>query len=139
MSYLLDTCVISGLRTEIPDAVQHWFSSREEESFFLSVVTVAEIWDGIERLPKSRKKTLLEDWFVGDVISRFKTRIIPIDYKIGMEWGTLNASLKKKGIILGTQDLYIGATAKAHGLSIVTINTKDFNSMEIPLFNPWEL
>jgi len=137
MSYLIDTCVISELRRKIPSHVSEWFESKDEELFFISVVTVAELLDGIERLPMSKKKRDLEDWFHGDVLSRFKDRILPIDEKVAKAWGLLSASLKNKGINVGIQDLYIAATARVNSLAVVTLNFKDFKDIEISIFNPW--
>ncbi len=138
MSYLLDTCVISELRKSVPDNVRSWFESIDQELFFISVITIAELLDGIERLPPSKKKKDLENWLFGEVYSRFKDRILPIDDHVAKEWAYLNSSLLKKGHIVGVQDLYIAATAKSHGLSCVTRNVKDFQPTKIPLINPWE-
>lgn len=138
MSYLLDTSVISELRKNIPDAVRNWFSTIDQELFFISVVTIAELLDGIERLPQSKRRKDLEKWFFGEVYSRFKDRILPIDDHVAKEWAYLNAFLLRKGKIVGVQDLYIAATAKSQGFAIVTRNTKDFENTQIPLINPWE-
>lgn len=138
MSYLLDTCTISELRKSISQKTMEWFESKDQDLLFISVVTIAELFDGIERLPKSKKKKDLEDWFHGDIHTRFKDRILPIDDRVAMEWGHLNAQLQRKGICVGVQDLYIAATAKSHNLAIVTLNTKDFQWVDIPLINPFE-
>lgn len=137
MSYLLDTCVLSALRKEISPATAKWFTEKEDSLFFLSVVTLGEIWDGIERLPPSKKKSQLEDWFYGKILPEFKGKILPIDERVALEWGQLNASLERKGLHIGVQDLYIAATAKAHSLMIVTLNTKDFVPTEVPVINPF--
>lgn len=137
MSYLLDTCILSELRKNVSNEARLWFESKDQDLFYISVVTIAELWDGIQRLPKSKKKTDLEDWFHGDIHSRFKERILSIDDHIAKEWGFLNAELRKKGIAMSVQDLYIAATAKAQGLVLTTINTKDFLSIEIPIVNPF--
>ena len=33
--------------------------------------------------------------------------------------------------------LQVAATAKVHGLTVVTRNTADFNTFDVPLFNPF--
>lgn len=140
MSYLLDTCILSYLRKdkkEIPKSVQEWFSNKDESLFFLSVVTMAEIEDGIHRLSPSRKKTDLEDWFYGAFQGQFHDKILSIDSSIAKTWGQLNAKLMRKGINIGVQDLYIAATAIVHSLAIVTTNVKDFEPTNVVIFNPW--
>lgn len=137
MSYLLDTCVLSELRKPITQKTRKWFDDKDQELFYISVVTIAELWDGIERLPQSKKKKELEEWFLGGIHTRFKNRILSIDDRVAKEWGTLNARLLKKGVSVGVQDLYIGATAKAYSLELVTLNHKDFQAMELLLVNPF--
>src|SRR5438105_1444545 len=85
-----------------------------------------------------KRKGNLEDWFQGDVLSRFKERILPVDDKVAKNWGHLSAKLTKQGVNVGVQDLYIAATAMAGSLIIVTLNTKDFEKTGISFFNPWD-
>lgn len=138
MSYLLDTCVLSELRKSVPNHVKSWFEEKDQNLFYLSVVTIAELLDGIERLPLSKKKSDLEDWFYGDIQVRFSGRIVDIDQHVAKEWAFQNAMLQKKGITVGVQDLYIAASAKVRGFALVTLNVKDFQSIGIPLINPWK-
>ena len=138
MSYLFDTCVLSQLRKTIPESVKTWFENKEQNLFYISVVTIAELLDGIERLPESKKKKDLEDWFYGEVHSRFKDRIISINDHIAKECAYLNAGLQRRGICVGVQNLYIAATAKAQGFALITLNVKDFQQIDIPVINPWE-
>ncbi len=137
MSFLLDTCVISNLRQNLPVKVREWFSEKDDDLFFISVVTLAEIEDGIARLKASRKKIELQEWFYGEFQQRFSECSLPIDEPIARAWGQLNASLTKQGISLGVQDLYIAATAIVHGLAVVTNNTKDFDPTGVAIINPW--
>lgn len=118
MSYLLDTCVLSELRKKVPQHVFSWFEKKDQNLFYISVVTFAELLDGIERLPNSKKRKDLEDWFYGDIHTRIKNRILSIDDHVAKEWAIMNASLQHKGICIGVQDLYIAATAKAHGFAL---------------------
>ena len=52
MSYLVDTNVISELRKgeKADPAVRAWFASVADDAIFLSVLTVGEIRQGIERI-----------------------------------------------------------------------------------------
>ena len=137
MTYLLDTCVISDLRKAVPETVKAWFQTKDQDFFCISAVTIAELLDGIERLPQSEKRKNLELWFYGDVQTRFKDRIFPIDEHVARKWGTLSAKIRKHGIAMSTQDLYIAATAEVHDLVLLTRNVKDFSSLNIHVFDPW--
>ena len=61
----------------------------------------------------------------------FGERILSIDGKVAEEWGRLNAPAERK-----TVDSLIAATARVHGLTVVTRNTADFDGCEVLLLNP---
>jgi predicted nucleic acid-binding protein len=129
--------VISELRKKVPINARNWFEDKDQNLFYISVVTVAEILDGIERLPDSKKKMDLEDWFYGEIQTRFIDRMLHIDDHVAREWAFLNSSLQKEGITVSVQDLYIAATVRAHGFALVTLNVKAFHEIDIPIINPW--
>jgi len=62
VSFLLDTNVISKWVKPRPDpGVIAWLSSVDEDRVFLSVVTLAELRHGIERLSDSNRRKRLDD------------------------------------------------------------------------------
>lgn len=57
MSFLLDTNVVSEWTKPRPNAgVVEWLARVEEDEVFLSVVTIAELRHGIERLPAGERR-----------------------------------------------------------------------------------
>jgi predicted nucleic acid-binding protein len=139
VKYLLDTCVISELtRTHPSKAVIRWISARNEDHFFLSVLTLGELIKGIDRLPSGSKKMLLQGWLDRDVRKRFAGRILPIDPEVAEAWGFLCARTEQIGKPIPAVDGLIAATAVAYGLTVVTRNTKDMDSSGVPLLNPWQ-
>ena len=67
MKALLDTCVISELVSKKPNPkVVGYVDLLDPEDVFLSVITIGEIVKGIEKLPKSRRKTDLQSWLKED-------------------------------------------------------------------------
>ena len=134
MSYLLDTNVLSELRRKAPNpAVAHWISQRPSRALFLSVLTFGEIRKGIDSLQDLPKRQILNDWLETELSAYFQGRILPVDQLVSDRWGRL---LAKAGRPLPTIDSLLAATAAAHGLCMVTRNTRDFEGLGIDLFNP---
>jgi predicted nucleic acid-binding protein len=45
---------------------------------------------------------------------------------VGWRYGQLHRYLSDQGLLIGTNDLWIAATAVAHGLPLVTANDRHF-------------
>lgn len=144
MSYLLDTCIISKLRKikhEPKSLLKDWILSHPETYYFLSVLTVGEIQAGISRLnqkkeEENRKRMMLEDWLLSDLIPRFRDRILQIDDHTCSIWGVMKGEAFKRNRTLPVIDALIAATAIQHNLILVTENTKDFIETGVRLINP---
>lgn len=139
MSYLLDTCVLSEFTRRRPDQrVVHWLSIADEDSLFLSVLTIGEIQRGIERLDDSPRKSELRTWLMNDLLPRFRGRVLSLDVQTLLVWGTLIARLERQGRPLSVVDGLLAATALAHDLILVTRNHADYSPTGIRVFSPWE-
>ncbi len=137
--YLVDTNVPSELTRETPDArVAAFLRSAGKESLFLSVMTLGEIYKGIDMLPVSQKRNALQIWLEVDVRSWYAGRILPVTESIAERWGHLAATAKQRGIAIKDVDAVIAATALEHGLTLVTRNVKDFAGLGVILLNPWD-
>src|SRR3972149_7408766 len=124
MSYLLDTCIISKFRkikTEFNAHLHDWILSHIEASYYLSSLTVGEIQFGISKLSSKdeQKKRVFEDWLLGDLIPRFRNRILPIDVHTASIWGEIRGKAQKNGRLLPVIDALIAATAIQHHLILV--------------------
>lgn len=139
MNYLLDTNVISELVAAQPNAnVIRWLEEVDAERIFLSVIAIGELKKGIEKLPDSRRKGLLDKWLREDLLVRFQDHLFAIDTETMLLWGTLNAQLETAGRPISAIDALVAATAGQHHCTLVTRNTVHFKSTGIPLKNPWE-
>lgn len=138
MNYLLDTNVLSEVRRPAPDAeVLAWLDQVDEDRVHLSVVSIGEIARGIALLDDGRRKQELAIWLEHELPARFDSRILDVDSKTGLVWGRLMGEAKREGRGLSVMDGWIAAIAIRHDLTLVTRNTKDFQGMEITLFDPW--
>ena len=138
MNFLLDTNVVSEWAKPRPDAgVVGWLAEADEDRVFISVVTLAELHHGIERLPSGARRNRLDIWVSEQVPARFETRVLAIDAEIAIIWGRIMARTQAAGRTVSTMDGFIAATAERHGLTLVTGNVLDFKPLGISLLNPW--
>jgi len=136
--FLLDTNTVSELvRVKPEPRVLEWVRAADEKLLHLSVLTFGEIRKGVTLLPSSSKRTQLEHWLGVDLPTRFAGRLLPISREIAEIWGAMAGQAQLKGITLPTIDGLVAATAKHHGLTVVTRNVKDF-MWEVPVTSPWE-
>ena len=138
MKWLLDTCVISELvRPKPSQSVTRWLDERDEETLFISVLTVGELERGISRLPSSRKRATLEHWLRSDVTERFGRRLLSIDATVAARWGAMIGTSDARGAPLPVIDSLIAATGLVHDCTVVTRNTRDLDRCGARCFNPW--
>lgn len=138
MSFLLDTNVISEWVKPQPNVgVVTWLAEVDEDRVFVSVVTLAELRYGIERMPIGNRRKRLDDWLRDELPERFEGRILPVDVAIADEWGKALARRTVLGRPMSVMDGFIAATAEVHGLTLVTRNTTDFQPLVSALVNPW--
>ena len=136
MSYLLDSNIVSELRKrQRADAgVRGWLMSVDDFDLYLSVLTVGEIRRGIESiLRRDRPRALvLNRWFRALVVD-YETRLLPVDREIAEEWGQMNVTSTLPAV-----EGLLAATARVHGLTFVTRNTRDVARTGVPCLNPFE-
>ena len=135
MSFLIDTNVISELRKahRCDERVAHWFAAVDDDEIFLSVLTIGEIRRGIENIHRrdSRSAAALNRWLRG-LVETFHERILVVDRSVAEEWGRMSAPAS-----LPVVDGLLAATAKVHGLSLATRNTKHVVRTGVTCFNPF--
>jgi len=138
LNFLLDTNVVSEWTKPRPDpGVQAWLAAADEDRVFISVVTLAELRHGVERLPAGARRDRLDRWLTDQLPARFEARLLAIDAETAHGWGRVMARRQAAGRPVGTMDAFIAATAEHHDLTLVTRNVADFAGLGIRLVNPW--
>ena len=121
-----------------PDrSVVAWLAAVDEDQVFISVVTLAELRYGIERMATGSRRNRLAQWLRNDLPFRFDGRILSIDRIVADVWGKVVARSEAAGRPIGAMDAFIAATAEAHGLILVTRNVSDFEASIKAIINPW--
>ena len=141
MKYLLDTNIISEFISKKPNKkVLDYVNSINEESIYLSVITIGEIRFGIEKLnskEQSKKIETLTKWLNQDLMLRFEGRILNIDNKTMLKWGEVTAKLQKIGKPIPIMDSLIASSCLVNELVLITRNSKDFYNFELEIINPF--
>jgi len=134
---LLDTCVLSELRHPKGNAgVRRAVDAFDNESLFVSVLSIGEIAKGIALLKESQNKRALQIW-LQTLERHYGNRLLPVDLETSRIWGELTAGAQRVGRTVPASDGLIAATARRHGLHVMTRNTADFEPTEVLLLNPW--
>ena len=138
MKYLLDTCAISELVKKHPDEkIVQWIKECDEDTVFISVLTLGEIQKGISKLDDNRRRIKIQKWLDSDLRERFAERILPISLEVALTWGVIEGESANKGRPLPVIDALIGATAVAHNLTVVTRNERDIRGTGARILNLW--
>jgi hypothetical protein len=114
-----------------------WSADVDEDRVFLSVITVAELRYGIEKMASGSRRSRLAEWLEEELPLRFEGRILGIDPPTADRCGKLVADSEDRGRRMEVMDAFLAATAEVHQLTIVTQNTSDFEFVSAEVLNPW--
>jgi len=136
--FLLDANVVYELVKPKPDEkVRRWIEEADESILFLSVLTLGEIRNGVQRLRSGQRRGRLESWLQVDLPLRFQDRILPIGAAIADRWGRASAIPAARGTPVPVVDGLLAATAIHHNLTLVTRNSADVSGTGVTTLNPW--
>jgi predicted nucleic acid-binding protein len=137
--WLLDTNVLSELRKPRPEPrVVAFVAARPLDHLFISVVTLAEIRFGIEKIAEPARRGELHDWLQLTLRPMFQQRILPVSEDVMLKWRLLVEEGRKAGHTFSQPDLIIAATALRHGLTVVTRDAREFEMARAQVVNPWQ-
>ena len=134
MTYLLDTNVLRECHSGGHRNVRAWLKSVDDTQIFVSALSIREIRLGIEKKRKRAPKAAAElDEKLNALLDDYGDRILPVDKHVAQEWARMIADKDKH-----RDDLAHAATAKLHGLILVTRNVRDFEGRGVALLNPFK-
>lgn len=122
MGVLIDASVLIGFERD-RTAIAPRLDGREDEEFFVSVITASELLHGVHRA-KTPDVRARRSAFVEAVLARFP--LLSIDLPTARSHSQLWAGLAATGKLIGPHDLWIAAACIAHGLTLVTVNVREF-------------
>lgn len=118
--YLLDTNICIYIAKHNPASVRERFAAHASAELGMSVITLGELRFGAEK-SQSRERALA-------VIERLESliQVLPLEETAGAHYGQIRAELSARGQIIGGNDLWIAAQARAADLTLVSNNLREF-------------
>ena len=118
--YLLDTNICIYIAKYNPPSVRERFQQYPASQLAMSVITLGELRFGAEKShAKDCALAVIND--LSSVIT-----IAELSEAVANHYGDIRASLQKSGQVIGNNDLWIAAHARAQGWTLVTNNEKEF-------------
>jgi predicted nucleic acid-binding protein len=135
MKFLLDTNVFREIGKTAPDAnVAAWLDQVDDGDLAISALTVREVRKGIAKLQSKKPAASAQiEQRVTEVLPAFGERILPITRDIADLWGQLLAVSGKY-----VDDTALAATARVHGLVLVTRNLKHVSGRGAATLDPFK-
>lgn len=133
MGVLIDASVLIDAERGRVD-LESLVARRADEDAFLSVVTASALLHGVHRAatPAQRARRAA---FVEGLLQRFP--VLDVDLATARAHAGVWADLAAAGTRVGPNDLWLAATAIAHGLTLVTANLREFERVPGLLVEGW--
>ena len=115
MAVLIDTSVLVAIergRLRLQDLID------PDQEYAISTVTVGELLHGVERAvgPRAQARSAYVEALVGVITA------LPVDVPVARAYARASASLAQAGTPVDANDLWIAATAIAHGLDVLALD-----------------
>ncbi len=136
MSWLLDTDVLSQPAKRSGDPRVVAWLEREKDRCYTSTIVIAQLAYWV-RSKEGRQRQVLQAWLTR-LIDAMHGRIHGFNVSVAHVWAEQELLMERAGERMPLEDGYIAATARRHGLPVVTGNDKDFRRSGLKVFNPFK-
>jgi tRNA(fMet)-specific endonuclease VapC len=133
LKFVLDTNAVSALMKGDPQAMGH-LREKANRDVGVPQPVLAEIAYGIARLPRSKRRDFLQDRY--DLIRSTLKRVEWSD-EVSETFGTIKATLERRGLRIEDFDAAIAAHALANGAVLVTANLDDMTRVPGLVVEDW--
>jgi predicted nucleic acid-binding protein len=124
-------------RTSRVGNLAQFLAAQDEAGLYLSVVTLAELRCGVDRLAPGRRRTLLDNWPLTELPVRFAGRLLGIDAGDRQCLGTPDRQARTRGPADERDGRLDRCAADVRGLTLVTHNTTDFADAVARIVSRW--
>ncbi|HNE26038.1 MAG TPA: type II toxin-antitoxin system VapC family toxin [Pseudomonadales bacterium] len=118
--YLLDTDICIYITKHNPASVRERFARHAVSELAMSVITLGELRYGAEK-SQAREQALLGVQKLEQLV-----QVATLPPSVGEHYGEIRAVLQQSGQMIGNNDLWIAAHARAEGWILVTNNEREF-------------
>ena len=132
MNYLLDTNACIAYLNNADSPVRDHMQRLSPSQILLCTVVEAELYYGVMKSANLARNLERLKPFIRQFIS------LPFDSSAAREFGRIRAELSNAGTPIGPYDLQIAAIAIAHGITVVTHNTREFGRVKGLQIVDWE-
>ena len=131
--YMLDTDTCSYIMKRSHAEVIKRLQAVPVTDVCMSVVTKAELLDGVEVSPRRDQDNAALAAFLPYV------EALDLPDAAAIHYAEIRGDLKKRGAMIGANDLFIAAHARALGIRLVTNNTAEFERVRGLALENWTL
>ena len=129
--YILDADTCSSIMKRANPMVLKRLQAVPVSDVCMSVITKAELLYGVELSPRRAQDAA--------ALAAFLPYVEAVDFEddAAIHYAEIRADLKRRGMPIGANDLFIAAQARALGLTLVTNNTEEFERVEKLKLENW--
>ena len=131
--FMLDTDTCSYIMKRSHPLVLKRLQSVPVSDVCMSVVTKAELLYGVEVSPRRTQDTAALAALLPYVDA------VALDEGAALHYAEIRADLRRRGLMIGANDLFIAAHARALGLTLVTNNTAEFARVSNLAIENWTI
>ena len=131
--YVLDTDTCSYIMKRSSQTVLNRLQAVPVADICISVITKSELLYGVEVSPRGLQDAAALKAFLSHV------DVLEFHDDAATHYAEIRADLKKRGQMIGANDLFIAAHARSLGLRLVTNNTAEFSHVKGLTLENWTL
>ena len=129
--FMLDTDTCSYIMKRSHPLVLKRLQAVPVADVCMSIVSRAELLYGVEVSPRRAQDAAALAAFLPYV------EALPLDEDAALHCAEIRSDLKRRGVLIGANDLFIAAHARARGLTLVTNNTTEFQRVSGLAIENW--
>jgi tRNA(fMet)-specific endonuclease VapC len=118
--YMLDTDIASFIMKRASLGAIRKLQELPTDATCISAIVESELRFGIAVSPRRQKDQIALDDFLQYM------QVLDYPVAASVDYGLIRADLKRRGGMIGSNDLFIAAHARFLGLTLVTNNTREF-------------